>query len=377
MKLAIYTEAPGVYSETFVRMQIDGLSHALLIHGGPVANETVPGGRIQPLQSLQGLFDTAYWCGLKKTKWEGPHAAELKRRLKRHRITTVLANFGPPAVALMPVCRALSIPLIAHFHGYDAHTSDVIARYGRSYQELGRQAAAIIVVSGTMKAAIIEAGIPEEKIHLLRYGVDPARFPEKKTFPASPIFFGVGRFVDKKAPYLTLFAFADAHRRCPSIKLVLAGDGPLLETSVNVACALGIKDAVEFAGVLSPAEVARRMQQATAFVQHSITPRFGPARGDMEGTPVAVLEALMTGLPVIATRHAGIGEVVQDGQTGFLVGERDVLGMAASMVSLAESPGLATKMGHAARESALKNYTAENYLSSLQRIIRLVAVSSP
>jgi glycosyltransferase involved in cell wall biosynthesis len=376
MNLAIASPSAPAYSETFIHMQTERLPCRLRIYGEPVAGETMPGGPIQPLRSLRGLLDTAYWCGLKQQRWEGPQAAELKRRIKKNHIEVLLANYGLTGVALLPVCRALSIPLVVHFHGYDAHLNSVIKEQRESYQRLGGECAGIIVVSHRMQAALTGLGMPAEKMTLARCGVDPDRFEAKTEFPATPVFFGVGRFVDKKAPYLSLLAFKKVHERFPASRLILAGDGILLETTRNLAKVLKLETAVEFPGVLAPEQVAAYMRSATAFVQHSITPEHGPASGDSEGTPVAVLEAMMTGLPVIGTRHAGIGEVIQDGVTGYVVAERDVESMADAMLRVASSTQNARQLGQAAREYAMKNNTAEIYLNKLKSVLESAVQSN-
>ena len=108
------------------------------------------------------------------------------------------------------------------------------------------------------------------------------------------------------------------------------------------------------------------MRHATAFVQHSITPRTGPLSGDKEGTPVAILEAMMVGLPIIASRHAGIGEVVTNGHTGLLFEERDVEGMASAMISIASDSSLAARLGENARVEAHSKYQEDHYISSIR-----------
>lgn len=369
MNLAIASPAASAYSETFIHMQMERLPCRLRIHGGPVSSETVPGGPIQPLRSLRGLLDTAYWCGLKKRRWEGPQAAELKRRLKKNHIEIVLANYGPTGVALLPVCRALSIPLVVHFHGYDAHMKCIIEEQSENYRTLGKECAGIVVVSQRMQAALIDLGMPPAKMKLARCGVEPDFFEAKTDFLHDPIFFGIGRFVDKKAPYLALLAFKKVHDQLPAARLILAGDGILLETTRNLAKVLKLEGAIELPGVIPPAEVAFHMRRATAFVQHSITPECGPTSGDSEGTPVAMLEAMMTGLPIIGTRHAGIGEVIQDGVTGYLVEERDIDGMADAMLCVANSAQHARQLGQAAREYALHHGTAKIYIETLKNLL--------
>jgi colanic acid/amylovoran biosynthesis glycosyltransferase len=350
-------------------MQMERLPCVLRIHGGPVASETIPGGAIAPMKCLRGLLDTAIDLGTKGKRWEGPQTRELARRLKKGAVSVVVANYGPTGVALSQVCKAIGIPLVVHFHGYDAHMTSVIHEYRERYRQLGEDAAAIIAVSHRMVTALTSYGFPADKIRLVRCGADSSQFSEKANFSATPLFLGVGRFVDKKAPYLTLLAFQEVQRIKTDAKLVLCGDGPLFESTRNLAAAMGLDEAVTFPGPVSPASVATWMQSATAFVQHSLTPRYGPSAGDSEGTPVAVLEAMMTGLPVISTRHAGIGEVIDDGETGLLIEERDTGAMAQAMLSLCNDPALAKRIGSASRAKALLHYSEQSYIHSLQQII--------
>jgi glycosyltransferase involved in cell wall biosynthesis len=114
------------------------------------------------------------------------------------------------------------------------------------------------------------------------------------------------------------------------------------------------------------------MQRARAFVQHSVT----APDGDSEGTPVAIIEAQMSGLPVVSTRHAGIPDVVIDGETGFLVNEGDVAGMGRMMARLASQPALAARLGESARRRALAGYTLSRHLEQLAGILSAVAVEA-
>jgi glycosyltransferase involved in cell wall biosynthesis len=81
---------------------------------------------------------------------------------------------------------------------------------------------------------------------------------------------------------------------------------------------------------------------------------------------------MMSGLPVVSTRHAGIGEIIESGRTGLLVNERDVAGMGFAMTELAGDPLLAKMFGRAAREDALKKYTADIYIKALENILESV-----
>ena len=94
------------------------------------------------------------------------------------------------------------------------------------------------------------------------------------------------------------------------------------------------KRRVEFKGALPHGQALPLFSQACAFVQHSVTTSYG----DAEGMPNSILEAQAAGLPVVSTRHAGIVNSVVEDETGFLVDERDIDGMADRMCRLLEDP---------------------------------------
>ena len=120
---------------------------------------------------------------------------------------------------------------------------------------------------------------------------------------------------------------------------------------------------------ISHQEVVGLMRTARAFVQHSLR----APNGDSEGTPVAVLEAGAMGLSVISTRHAGIPEVVIEDQTGLLVDERDIAGMAGHMVTLAKDPILADELGRKAADRVRKEYNMQSAIDKLAKVLQIVA----
>ncbi|HWA85877.1 MAG TPA: glycosyltransferase [Opitutus sp.] len=388
MNLAISAPMRSPASETFVQAQFGGLPCKLRVHGTPIARETLPGGPLAPLRhflaltrpntllALRARFKTtAGWAEKLPLVFAELRARALRLRLRRAGIDVFLANFGPAAVSLLPVCRDLRIPLVAHFHGADAHALQLLARYADGYRLLGREAAAIVVVSEIMRRQLQQLGVPPEKIHLVRCGANASLFSQPALRPASPVFIAIGRMVEKKAPHLTLLAFKLVHDRLPDARLILAGDGELFESTRNLAAALGIAAAVEFLGAVPHAEVARRMSGATCFVQHSIVPMTGPHAGDHEGTPVVLLEAMLAGLPVVVTRHAGMGEVIEHERTGVLVEERDVAAMSAAMIRIATDEVWAARLGSAARRQALAQHTHEQYLGALRHLLESVVIA--
>ena len=97
-------------------------------------------------------------------------------------------------------------------------------------------------------------------------------------------------------------------------------DGPLMSECRRLAQVLGIEQSVTFLGAQAPAVVREEMRSVRCFVQHSVE----AASGDCEGTPVAIIEAGATGLPVVATRHGGIPDVVIEGRVALRKGFCDL-----------------------------------------------------
>ncbi len=289
----------------------------------------------------------------------------LRRYLYRERVEAVLAEFGQTGVQAMSACRSAGIPLVVHFHGFDAYSRKELNRYLPSYREMFIVASAIIAASRDMVEHLAALGAPRGKLFYNPCGVDVDLFAGADPAAAPPTFLAVGRFVEKKAPYLTLLAFKRVWERYPEARLLMLGDGELLEVCQQLTRALGIEHAVCYEGVLSQLEVAVAMRRVRAFIQHSVRTSYG----DSEGTPVSVLEASAAGLPVVSTRHGGIKDVVVDGQTGFLVAEGDIGGMARRMMELIESPNHAAALGRRAREYVCANFSMEKRIAVLMDVI--------
>jgi len=285
---------------------------------------------------------------------------------RRHHANAVLAEYGTTGVLTVEACRKVGIPLIVYFHGFDASVRSVLQEHAEAYRVLFRHAAGIIASSRVMQDRLVSLGAPAEKVHYIPCGVDCQKFGGASPATAPPVMLSVGRFVEKKAPQLTIEAFALAHRVDPAARLRMVGDGPLLEKCRELAKQLLPADAVTLLGTQPHAAIEAEMRRARCFVQHSVEAE----SGDSEGTPLAILEAGASGLPVISTRHGGIPEVILEGETGFLVDEKDVRGMATQMTRLIREPALAAQLGLAARRRIETVFTTEQSLGHLWSVIR-------
>jgi glycosyltransferase involved in cell wall biosynthesis len=293
----------------------------------------------------------------------------LKGFFTEHNVDVILAEFGPAGADICKHARALNIPLIVHFHGHDAHRESVVAQYQERYRAMFEYAFRIISVSYHMTEALVRLGADRSKIVHNPYGPRESFFDIKPDYRST--ILAVGRFTDIKAPQLTLMAFKRLLEECPDATLVMAGDEGLLESCKTLASVWGITSKVSFPGAVKHSEVAPLFAQACCFVQHSVSPTYG----DAEGTPVSILEAGAAGLPVVSTRHAGIADAVVHCKTGFLVEERDVVGMKNHLRALLQDKPLCRRMGEAAREHIRANYNIQRHIACLQKQVDAARVA--
>ena len=155
----------------------------------------------------------------------------------------------------------------------------------------------------------------------------------------------VARLVEKKGIAIALRAVGSMRDELPDVRYDVIGDGPLRAELEALASSLGIADRVRFAGALSNERVQQAMRDADVFVLPSMT----AANGDEEGTPTVLLEAGCAQLPVLATRHAGIPEVVADGRSAVLVPENDPAALAAGLRTILAARNRWPAMGEAGR----------------------------
>ena len=289
----------------------------------------------------------------------------LIRFLQKHQVDVVLCNYGTYGANITDACFQANIPLVVHFHGYDAFVHKTIKKFAKAYQNMFRKAAFIIAVSEDMRRQLIGLGAPTNKIILRPYGIDTSLFVDAQPTTNDRVLLFVGRFTAKKDPVSLLKAFHLARQSVPDARLIMIGRGELYNLVLKTIHELQLKDSVKVMGWQKPEEVSKHMQQVRAYVQHSV---FAP-NGDSEGSPVSIIEAAGSGLPVISTRHAGIKESVIDGVTGYLVDESDWQKMGEYMVKLLNDAELADKMGQAGREHILKNYDVKQQMTELKNVL--------
>jgi glycosyltransferase involved in cell wall biosynthesis len=272
-------------TETFIRAHIDLLPAALTVKGWRPAVEGKPVLPF-PVRTRYRLRRTILGEDLRPEL-----TAAYFRAFRHHGITAVLAEYGSTGVDVLDACSKAGVRLTVHFHGFDAFETRIIEQYREGYTRLFAANATVVAVSQAMKTALIELGASPGHVFVNPCGVDSATFTPTVPSRNPPIVLAVGRFTEKKAPQLTLLAFAEVCRRVGDARLRMVGTGPLLDSCYDLAIGLGIADRVDFLGPQPPDVVRAELKGARVFVQHSVRAR----NGDCEGSPVSIAEAAATG----------------------------------------------------------------------------------
>lgn len=359
-KIAMVSPSLNAYSETFIQAQKNGLAAEVFYYFGGILPT-----HLENFGALLSIKSFLFYKLKRKFRLTSFSPEELVfiRSLKKNKIQLVFAQYGPVAHQLVKICKYLDIPLITHFHGYDASVYTTIESC-KNYSDVFICSKFVIAVSIAMKKRLLELGCPEEKLIYNTYGPDEI-FTNLNSKFTDDTFIGIGRFVEKKAPYYTILAFNKVLEKFPKAKLIIGGDGNLLEVCKNLVKYLKIENNVLLPGVMSKEEFTNNLEKSLAFVQHSIT----ALNGDQEGTPVAILEASAAGLPIISTFHAGIPDVIINEETGLLVNEHDVEGMAQKMILLLQNKELAKTLGKKGKERIQANFSQARHLHVIDDLI--------
>lgn len=307
-------------------------------------------------------------------KVPGPPFGAIRRQkrisefLRAQGVKVVMAEYGPIGLDVIAGAQRANCAVFVHFHGYDASRLLRKPRVVRAYRGLFPKLRGLFVPSGFLGQRLIDIGCPRELISVSPCGVDPSRFQRTTGDPNKAL--AVGRFVAKKAPLHTLTAFAAVAAGRSNLTLDFVGDGPLLPAAQQFVEEKRLGNQVRFHGAQPHSVVQELMKTAGVFLQHSVEDE----SGDCEGMPVAILEAMCAGLAVVATKHSGIPEAVEDGKSGLLVPEHDAQAMADALCRVIEEGGLRESLGAEAYERVQHKFTAEHTLDIIrQRVSAVIA----
>lgn len=342
------------HSVTVVTSRFGGLPHKE--QSGGVTIYRIPGvrrrqDRSNPLEQILFVLSASLWS---------------LRRIPRFRPDATLAFFGVPSGAVAWLIKKLyKVPYIISLRGGDVpgfrpYDFGIYHRLIAPFLRLIWKDASGIVANSKGLRHLAHAFDPRFEIPIVPNGIDLDVYRSASRDWSFPHLLSAGRIVHQKGLDLAMRALAEL-KDLPW-EWQIAGDGPQLESLQDIAKELGIEDRVHFLGWQSREELLDCYRQANVFII--------PSRH--EGMPNALLEAMGSGLPVVASRIAGNEELVVDGETGYLVCSEDVEALRKALQKLLGTPALCEQMGAASRRYVEENYsweaTAEQYVHLLEKV---------
>ncbi|MEO0106417.1 MAG: glycosyltransferase [candidate division WOR-3 bacterium] len=304
------------------------------------------------------------------------HLTESEKRvlfdiIRQHNTRLLHLHYAVDARYFLNLIMKANIPAVVSLYGYDiSYFPRLFLGYGKFYlKPIFEQIDKFIAMSEDMKKDLIRLGCPEEKITVHYYGieVDKFAFPGRKYEDKDVVnILMVGTLEVKKAQHLVLAALRDIEKHLKNkFTISIVGNGPMSRHLHKMVEEYGWSNKAKFFGFIpyERKELVDAYHNADIFALPSIT-----VRGDKEGIPGTIVEAMASGLPVISSFHAGIPEVIENYKHGILVKEKDIEGLGEALKSLIESRDLRARLGRAAAERAKREFDAEKCVKNLEKI---------
>ena len=299
-----------------------------------------------------------------------PQAVYFARRMSDDGINHIHAHFAShPAAAAFVIHRLAGIPYSFTAHGSDLH---------RDRHMLCEKVAAaefVVPISEFNKSMILQDCGEHwgNKVFVIHCGVDTEVFRPRSEPTAYERGEGpftvlcIGTLHEVKGQTYLIEACRLLHERGVDFVCHFAGDGPDMEMLVQQAAEAGLTDAIHFHGRLTREEIAELLAKADVVA----TPSVPTKSGRREGIPVVLMEAMGSGVPVVASGISGIPELVEDGRSGFLVAPRHVKGLAEGIERLYHDPQLRRRFGQAGRQKVITEFDLYKNAATLARFFGL------
>lgn len=271
-----------------------------------------------------------------------------------------------PAVLRLRDAGLLRGRLVAHFRGIDI-TSFVVEHGPQVYDRLFAEADLFLANCAHFADRARSLGCPPERLHVHGSGLDLSRFPFRapRASTSGPVrLISAGRLVEKKGFQHAIEAVARLNRQGQRATYDIVGDGPERQRLEALIQETGTSDSIRLLGWRDHSELAGLLAENDLF----LAPCQTAADGNADAPVNTLKEAMATGLPVLATWHGGIPELVEDGVSGLLVPERDPDALHAALTRLVEGRGSWHAMACAGRRAVEQLYDTEVLNDELLRL---------
>lgn len=373
-RLAIVTSNPCADSQTFIRRKLKTIfsGEARLLHVRP-CDLPVEKLQIRPLRSRMIFRPASFFARRLLSRRFRDYLYGLRLRysgiasfLRDNEVGFLSYEFGRDFFNHYERLRPSGLPFCVYFRGFDASRMLSNKRYVAFLRQELHNASFVCAVSHSLKRRLNDAGIAHERMFVLPSGVDTDWFRPTESRRRN-IVLSIGRFVEKKGQLEIIRAFHQATQTLAEPwELHFAGGGALLSKAKELARDLGVGHSVVFHGAIEHEAVKQLYSVAKVFVQFSRRSR----DGDEEGVPNVVMEAMSMELAVLASRHGGIPDIVEDSRHGLLVDETDIEGLAMKLKWLLENEEARTRFGKAARRKAIEDLEQGVIFTRLEQLIK-------
>ncbi len=302
--------------------------------------------------------------------------------LRKDKPKLVHAHFGPSGFSFLRLKSIFKLPLITSFYGYDLSMLPYQNNTWKSrYKRLFKQGDCFLVEGHYMKKCLIRLGCPGEKIIVQHLGIDLSqiKFTSRKLERSNKIQVLIaGSFREKKGIPYAVEAFGKVREKYKNLRLTLTiiGDStgaPREEREkkkiLEIIKKYRLNDYVRMMGYQPHSLFLKEIERHHIF----LSPSVHACDGDIEGgVPVSIIEASASGMPILSTNHCDISEVVIDGQSGYLVPERNVDVLTEKLEFLVSNPSVWEEMGQKGRKHIEKNYNITSQVERLEEIYDMV-----
>lgn len=302
----------------------------------------------------------------------------LASRMKKDGVNVIHAHFGRAGYHSLPVARRADLPLVTSFYGYDVSQYGQIPKWRRNYLKLFSDGDLFLCLGPDMQRSLIRLGCPEEKTRVHHLGVDVSHIEYRPRHwdGSEPLRVLIaGAFRPKKGIPLALRALARV-RDSLDLRITLVGDS--VGTPDSLPEKARILQTIETLGLSSYTDLTgfKPYHQLLddAYAHHIfMAPSMTAEDGDMEGTPMALVDMVATGIPIVSTRHADIPEIIIHTHTGLLSEEQDVDGLAENVLWLAANTDQWEAMTIQGRSHIAANFDLQTQANRLTLIYDSVA----
>lgn len=313
------------------------------------------------------------WRHRLRTAYHFAEATYLAREIERRGIRHIHAHFEINAASIaLIVARLLGISFSFTTHN-NLFTDRILLK------EKLREALFVAVISEFSRAFLLDMAPGEDwraKTHIVRCGLSPSQFFPSRVRPvnAIPLILFVAQLAERKGAPILVEACKILRDRGLAFRCAIAGDGPDKALVDRLVAQYGLKEHVTLTGAILQEQLKGYLDQADIFA----LPCIRAANGDMDGIPVVLMEAMACNIATVSTPVSGIPELIQDGETGLLVPEKDAVSLANALQRLIEDRDLRVRLGENGRNKVLSEFDSDQNAARLAALFdRYVPCDDP